>query len=41
MGREDFCGFAVVFIFFALHVGSSTLVRKTHMAFAKQCIMKT
>lgn len=41
VGREDFPGFAIVFIFFALYIGSSTLVRKTNMAFAKQRIMKT
>lgn len=42
LGSGGFLWFCCCFWFFALHIGSSTLeTKKTNMAFAKQCIMKT
>lgn len=40
-GQRGFFWFCCWFYFFALHVGSSTLVRRSNMAFAKLCLMKT
>lgn len=35
VGKRAFCWFCLCFYFFAVHIGSSTLVGKTNMAFAK------
>lgn len=40
-GKREFFWFSCWFYFFASHIGSSTLVRRSNMAFAKQCLMKT